>query len=132
MPTARICEGCTNRPFTFVVFGSVTARIGHRFAIAGESGATRKNPFGRFTIHFQALRLKERPFVPLDAEPLQAFENPIHKLRLVALDIRILDPQEERPAFVFREKPIEQGGSRAADVKIASGRWSETHARLLC
>jgi hypothetical protein len=92
-----------------------------RLAVASKSGATGKDAFGSNAIHFQALRLEERAFVPLGSQPLQGVQDSIYQLRLVALDIGVLNAEEHYATLVTGEHPIEKGSSRAAYVEEA--RW---------
>ena len=68
--------------------------------------------------------------VPLDSEPFQSVENPLHELRPVAFYVGVLDSQKKRAAFMAGEEPVEQGSPRAAHVEIAGRRRSKSHARL--
>ncbi len=61
-------------------------------------------------------------FVPVDAEPQQV----LHQLRFVthlaAVEVGILDTQQERAAGMAREEPVVERCTRIADVKESSGR----------
>ena len=99
--------------------------IGGRLCNSSESRAAREQALGGRPVHLQALRLKKRPFIPFDPEPFQSVEDSVDQLRAVALDVRILDPQQERAALVPREEPIEQRGSARLlreDSPSATGR----------
>ena len=87
-------------------------------------------------IAVQPLRLiirSERPadsraFVPVDPQPVQAVEDRLQRLFDVPLLIGVVDPQDELPAVLPGEKPIEQRGADAANVQIAGGTGSESGA----
>ena len=87
-------------------------------------------------INFRALALKigaeiaarVRTFIPIESEPVQSIVNGARGFLGVARAIGVLDPQHQCAAGVLREKPVEQRGARAADVKIASRRWSKADA----
>jgi hypothetical protein len=74
-----------------------------------------------------ALALDDGLAVPVDAEPLQAFQDVGGVFGLAALLVGVLDPQQELPAVMPREEPVEDGGPRRADVKRAGGAGGETH-----
>jgi hypothetical protein len=126
---------CFHRFGTFVVafarlLGVVGSAVHRWLAIAGKGSATGEQTLGRFLVERKALRLKKRPFVPLDSQPLQASENSIDKLGTVALYVSVFDAQDECTAFVSRKKPIEQRGSCTADMEIARRRRCKANARL--
>ena len=58
-------------------------------------------------IELHAFGLKERSFIPVDAQPAQAFENAIHHLGRRALKIGVLNAQDQRAAKVTRVQPVE-------------------------
>src|SRR4051812_5749259 len=66
--------------------------------------------------------------VPVEAEPPQVAQDGLLGLARRALDIRVLDAQDERPAGSAREQPVEQRGSRVADVELTGRAWGETEA----
>jgi hypothetical protein len=71
--------------------------------------------------------LEYRTFVPLNPQPLQPLENSVHQLGPVALDIGVFNSQQQRAAFMPREKPIEKGSAGPSDVQIASRRWRKAN-----
>ena len=81
---------------------------------------------------FQALRLKRRTFIPVDAQPSQAVENALDEFRTIAFDVRVFNAQDHGAAAAAREKPVEKRGARAAHVQIAGRRWREPHANFAC
>ena len=62
-----------------------------------------------------------RPFVPIDAQPLEAVENRLQGLGHVPLGVGVVDPQQELPAVLPGKEPVEQRRADAADVQIAGG-----------
>src|SRR5581483_8750702 len=87
-------------------------------------------------IAIETLRLKVRrvrpadlrPLVPVEAEPAHAVQNALDHLVGRALDVGVLDAQDEHAAVPPREEPVEERGARAADVKVAGGRRGESNA----
>ena len=73
-----------------------------------------------------ALRLAQRPLVPVEPQPLQRLQDLGDRLVGGALAIRVLEPQDER---VLRrlagQEPVVECRSRAADVGTPSG-WART------
>src|SRR4029077_20539495 len=108
----------------------IAASIRGALAIAGETVATRQDALGCGLIHLCPLRLEERAFVPIDAEPFEALEDAVHEFGLIALHVRILDTQDQSAAFAAGGEPVEKCRAGATDVKIAGGRGGETDARL--
>ena len=116
-------------------FGIIAAGVFVRGAITAKRGAVRKALLRCRAIQLRSLRLIERPFVPVHAQPLQTIDDALNEFGLVALGVRVLDAQNHHAAVVPREKPVEQGSARSANVQIAGGRRSkaDSHARsLLC
>ncbi len=68
-----------------------------------------------------ALRLIERAFIPIDAEPAKAVDDALDEFGLVALGVGILDAQDHGAALMASEEPVEESGARAAYVEIAGG-----------
>src|SRR6187549_366450 len=98
-----------------------------------------------------ALRLEVRlvgaadlgPLVPIEPEPAEAVEDRLQRLGDVALLIGIVDAQQELPAALAREQPIEQRRPDTPDVQIARGArrepcpyrhssWSLSGAQCTC
>ena len=75
-----------------------------------------------------ALRLVERPLVVVEAEPLHAVEDRLHRLGRGALAVGVLDAQDERAAVTARVQPAEQRRAHAADVQHAGGTRGEAGA----
>src|SRR5262249_40206430 len=68
------------------------------------------------------------PFIPVDTQPAEAGKDRGQRLGLVPHLVGIIDAQNELPAMVPGEQPIEQGGSDAADVQVAGGTGSKACA----
>jgi hypothetical protein len=66
--------------------------------------------------------------IPIEPEPAESVQNWGEGRFDVPLLIGIVDPQQELPAVLAGEKPIEQRRPHAADVKIAGGAGSESRA----
>ena len=62
-----------------------------------------------------------RPFIPVDAQPIQAFVNDLTGLLGIAFLIGILDAENERAAVLAGVEPIEKRGARSSHVEV-SGR----------
>src|ERR1051326_1614783 len=58
-----------------------------------------------------------RPLVPIEPEPSKVVQHRRLRFARRALDVRVLDPQDERPAVTAREQPVEDGRPHVADVK---------------
>ena len=74
-----------------------------------------------------ALALDHRLGIPVQAQPLQAFEDVGGVLRLAALLVGVLDAQEELTALAACEEPVEHRRAGRADVQGAGGAGGETH-----
>jgi len=99
---------------------------------AGSSSSTRgpaprADPPSRVTIEPPGLQVRrvrpadDRALVPVETEPAQTVENARDHLVGRSLQIGVLDAQHEHAARVPREQPVEERGTRAADVEVASG-----------
>src|SRR5271156_1367170 len=122
-------------PFAFVILilrrGIISTRIRCSLAVARVARPARQNSFRRSPIHFPALRLKKWTLVPLNPQPLQGHQDSVHQLRLIALHVRVFHAQQQSPALVFREKPVEQSSARSAYMQISRRRRRKTHTRFL-
>src|SRR5919199_1246120 len=72
-----------------------------------------------------ALRLQDRPLVPLELQPAQGVEDLLDVLGRRAFTVGIFDAQEERAAGPARQQPVVERGPRAADVQRAGRGRSE-------
>ena len=68
------------------------------------------------------------PFVPVQPEPVQVFQQPLLGSLDFPLDVRVLDAKDENALVVAREQPVEQGRPRVAQVQGTGGRRSEANA----
>ena len=71
-----------------------------------------------------------RAFVPIDPEPLESLINRSRGFLGIAFGVGVFDAQNQFAAVVVNEKPIEQSGARAADVKITSRRRSKSNSNF--
>src|SRR5581483_6155422 len=69
-----------------------------------------------------------RPLVPVDAQPSQRLDHPVHRLLGDPARVRVLDPEDERAAVVPGEGPAEQAGPDVAHMQRARRRGRETRA----
>src|SRR5690606_34823418 len=74
-----------------------------------------------------ALGLRERPLVPVEAEPAQRVEDLLDVLGRRALAVGVLDPQDEGAVRAPGEQPVVQCRPRAADVQGPGGRRREAN-----
>src|SRR5205085_306799 len=65
-------------------------------------------------------------FVPVEPEPAQIAEDARLGLARRALDVGVLDPEDEGAAVTPREEPVEQRRAGVADVQVPGGAGSET------
>ncbi len=68
------------------------------------------------------------PFVPVDAQPAEAVQDRRERRLDVPLLIGVVDPQQELPAVLPGEQPVEQRRAHAADVQVAGRTGGETGA----
>ena len=75
-----------------------------------------------------------RPLVPVDAQPAEAVEDRLQRLLDVPLLIGVVDPQDELPAVLPGEQPIEQRGANPANVQVSGRTGSEAGAdhEMIC
>ena len=94
--------------------------------IVGMSGGQQLR--GALAIHFHALGLMVGTLVPVEAEPAHALQDAVNHLRGRALEIGVLNAQDQRAAVMASEQPVEQRGARAAHVQVSGGRGREADA----
>ena len=80
------------------------------------------------TVAPDPLALEEGTLIPVETQPLEPLEDPLYHRRGRALPIGVLDPENERPARVSGEEPVEERRARPAYVEVARGRGSKTYA----
>ena len=71
-----------------------------------------------------------RSFVPVNAQPLQVFEELRFVAAFTALQVGVLDAQDHGAASLARKEPVIQGGSGIADMQLSGGRRGETYANF--
>src|SRR5690606_31125056 len=76
-------------------------------------------------IAVHALHLVERAFIVLQAQPVHAVDDGLHRFRRRTFEIGILNAQDELAAEVAGIGPGKQRGARAANVEIAGRAGSE-------
>src|SRR5438552_17016246 len=64
-------------------------------------------------------------FVPVETEPLQAFEDRGEGGVGIAFDVRVVDAEDHGSVIVAGVEPIEDEGAGAADVEESGGRRGE-------
>ena len=79
-------------------------------------------------VEIEALRLIERALVPVEAQPAHAFEDALDHGFRGALEVGILNAQDEGSAGVAREEPVEEGGACSTDVEITGRGGGKTDA----
>ncbi len=104
------CSGLLAALFQFI-FGAET---GVSVAAGDHSGC-------RGLVEVEALRLEKRALVPIEAKPAHAFENALDHGFRGAIDVSILNAQDECPTGVAGKKPVEEGCARPAYVQVAGG-----------
>ena len=68
------------------------------------------------------------PFVPVKAQPFEVGDKLIFKAGFAAFDVGVFDAQHHSAALLPGEKPVEQRGTRIANVKMPGGRRGKTDA----
>ena len=74
------------------------------------------------------LALDDGLFVPVDAKPLQAFEDVGGKGVLGSFAVGIFDAKEEGSAAVAGKQPVENRCSSRSDMEGSCRAWSQTNA----
>ncbi len=69
-----------------------------------------------------------RPLIPLEAQPAQIADNRRLRLARRALDVGVLDAQDDGAAGTAREQPVEQRRPRVADVELTGGARCKTQS----
>jgi hypothetical protein len=68
--------------------------------------------------------------IPAESKPGQTLKNRVHRGLGVALDIRIVEPQDDGSSIVAGIEPIENECPGTANVQKAGGRGSESYSWL--
>jgi hypothetical protein len=74
--------------------------------------------------------LEERSLVIIEAEPGHALQDAAHHLLAGALQVGVLNAQDEGASLLAREEPVEERGARPADVEVARGGRRKTNANV--
>ncbi len=88
-------------------------------------------PVGGLAVEVVAPRLVEGALVVLEPEPLHGREDLGRELLPRALDVRVLDAEDERSLLVPREEKVVERRARAADVQRARRRGREADAGIV-
>src|SRR6185312_8346894 len=76
----------------------------------------------------EALHLEERPLVPVELEPLHRVEDGLLRFLRRALEVGVLDAQDELAAVAARVGPVEERRAGAPEVEIPGGARREAGA----
>src|SRR5690606_18052725 len=64
--------------------------------------------------------------VPDQAQPLEILADSLSKLLGRALDVGVVEAENEGAAMPARKEPVQHGGTHVADMKAASRAWGKT------
>src|SRR3989454_2383757 len=81
---------------------------------------------GDFLVPSEALHLEERTLIPVEPEPAHGVEDRLHRGFGRALEVRVLDAQDEFTAVLSGVRPREESGPRPADMEVAGRARSKT------
>ena len=123
-------------PLGFELFGGAEAAIGFAFAeqLRGVF-AVNCQPLGLAVgcvRAFNAFTCKTGTFVPVQAEPLQIFDQLRFVARFAAVEVGVFNAEQEISAGVPGEEPVVEGGAGIAHVQQSGGRGREANARFRC
>ena len=68
---------------------------------------------------------------PLEPEPVQVLDHAALGLAGRALEVGVLDAQDERAALPARKQPVEERRARVADVQLPGGAWRKSQSHWL-
>src|SRR5207247_11318333 len=88
--------------------------------------APRDQPLGGLLVAREAFHLEKRPFVPVQTQPAHRVEDRLHRGFGRALEVGVLDAQDELAAVLSRVRPGEESGPRPADMEVAGRARSKT------
>src|SRR5439155_15453909 len=74
----------------------------------------------------EMLHLKDRTLVPVEPEPGHRVEDRLLRGFARALEVGVLDAQDELAAVLSRVRPGEESGPRRADMEVAGRARSKT------
>src|SRR5215472_11082151 len=72
-----------------------------------------------------------RALVPVQPQPLQVGDELIFEADFAAVDVGVFDAEHHGSTLLAGEEPIEERGAGVADMKVASGGWSEADTDVL-
>ena len=97
-------------------------------AVAVVGLALGDEPVRHRPIAVETVSLIEGPLVVVETKPGHPLEDGVHRLRGGALQVRILDPQDERAPVAAGVQPGEEGGTDTADVEVSGRTGGEARA----
>src|SRR4051812_3357304 len=71
-----------------------------------------------------------RALVPTETKPMKSVVDGSRCFLGVARFVGVFDAQDKPTTMMPREKPVEEGSARSADMQVAGGRWRETNANF--
>ncbi|OPZ92429.1 MAG: hypothetical protein BWY73_00809 [candidate division TA06 bacterium ADurb.Bin417] len=66
--------------------------------------------------------------VPVQAKPLEVFQDHSFKLGTAPLPVGIFDPQDKRPLLLARQQVVEKGGPGITQVQVTGGTGCKSHS----
>ena len=97
-------------------------------AVAAIGFAAGEQLFDDVLVAVEALGLIKRTFVVIESRPFEAIQDLLDGLRRRALQIGILDPQDELAGMTPGVQPAKQCGPQATDVQETCGAGSKSGA----
>jgi hypothetical protein len=82
----------------------------------------------RGSVEIEPLRLVERAFVPVEAEPTHPIKNAFDHSLGGALEVGVFDAQDEGATGVASKEPVEERGAGTPHVQVAGRGGCETDA----
>src|SRR5437879_2486070 len=101
----------------------LTRRAVHMIVTAAP---VRHERLGYFLVPSAALYLEKRTFIPVEPEPAHRVEDRLHRGFGRALEVGVLDAQDELAAVLSRVCPGEKSGPRPTDMEVAGRARSKT------
>ena len=95
--------------------------------VAAVSAAAVEQLLNGGAVFGDALALHHRLAIPVQTQPLQAFEDVGGVLRLAPFLVGVFDAEQELAALMAGEQPVEHRRAGRADVERAGGAGGETH-----
>ena len=106
---------------------------GLKFSLAGVAAvgqATIEQLLDCCAMVIHTLALNDGLFIPVEAKPLQTFEDVGREFRLGSFFVGVLDAQEELSPLMACKEPVENCRSCRADVKCACWTRGQPNAHL--